>query len=734
MLVKRLVVLGALGLVGIFAACGKDSDSHRRSGKQPPADGGALGEGGEDQGGMAGDPGGAGSGPGGTGAGSGGASTGGRNTGGGGSGGLSGSGGIAGSGLVSGAGSGGSAGGPGVPCGFYDCSRLPHVRSDATGIECQDGVCVVPPDACEDDYAHCTTNANVGCETYLGSSDTCGGCALRCPSEAPVCADDGTGFHCDTGCTEPRPDRCGSNCYDLDTDVMNCGACGADCINANVEAECRDRHCVAVGPCIGATGDCDGRFGCETVVLTPENCGACGRNDCGATHASPDCSQLTACAKPTCDPGYGNCDRSSADCEATYGAACFPTYAGTRRLALAPLVAAVAPGGSFVLGGFFEGEIDFDASLGVDRLTTAYNGDGYVTRFDANGNYTWTRDVVAGNGFDTVTALAMTADGSTIVTGKITQTADLDPGPGVFEHEIDGVGGVFVSKLSPAGTLTWARVLEGNIGIHNVTADAMGGVYISGWFEGSVDLDPGPDEDLHEVTGFTEHGFLLKLDASGNFAWSQIVGGPGGEQWYGASVAPDGRIWGIGREAGGSTVAGTPLDSMRSGIFIAAFESTGALRQVSTLTTITGGPTARHKVATSAGAVHLSGPFSGEDLDPGAGVAARYNAEESAFLVHLDANGVYREAHVFPSEYPELAGTPNGVLVGVRTGDVRAYASDGVSTWSLHIGDQFSLSLLTSSTTHFIVVGGEYGTADYDPGSGEDPVYGSALVATRYAF
>ena len=32
------------------------------------------------------------------------------------------------------------------------------------------------------------------------------------------------------------------------------------------------------------------------------------------------------------------------------------------------------------------------------------------------------------------------------------------------------------------------------------------------------------------------------------------------------------------------------------------------------------------------------------------------------------------------------------------------------------------------------VLGGEYGAADYDPGPGEDVIYGSTLLVTRYAF
>ena len=50
------------------------------------------------------------------------------------------------------------------------------------------------------------------------------------------------------------------------------------------------------------------------------------------------------------------------------------------------------------------------------------------------------------------------------------------------------------------------------------------------------------------------------------------------------------------------------------------------------------------------------------------------------------------------------------------------------------IGAYFGLHRMASSSTHFIVVGGENGSADYDPGPGVDPVYGPTPIITRYAF
>jgi hypothetical protein len=601
-------------------------------------------------------------------------------------------------------------------------------------------VCVIPSGSCEDNYAHCSTNTNVGCEADLRSSNTCGNCTTRCFGATPVCSDDG-GYRCGTGCTETTPDRCGTICTDVKSDPEQCGSCFRSCTGQGVEAECQDGECVAVGPCYPPFGDCDDAFGCETEVTTPENCGACGRNTCGAANATPDCSSATGCTNPTCNQGYGNCDRTSLDCESTYGAACFPRYAGTRRLAVVPEAAAVGADGSFALGGSFSYELDFDASLGVDRKTALGDIDAYVTRFDANGTYVWTRVVASGPSSDWVQSLAISPDGSPVAVGTFYGTSDLDPGPAVDEHSTDYGGALFVSKLSPAGTLTWARSLSGDLSPSQVTVDAAGAVYVTGRFSGSVDFDPGAGEAIEAVTTYSEAGFLLKLDAAGNYVWSKFLHGAGIERLHGVSVTAAGTVWVVGSQNafGSSAIDGTPVPD-DEGTFVASFEATGTVRGVFSFGGY-GNDTELLKIAAADNAVHVSAPFASDDLDPGAGTVVRFASYPSMVHVTLDGTGAYRDAHLSPAynyDYPELAlASGGGALVGLSDfagGELRSYYADGASAWTLHIGEYFTLSRLASSATYFILAGQEYSAADYDPGPGVDPVYGPTPIVTRYAF
>jgi len=146
------------------------------------------------------------------------------------------------------------------------------------------------------------------------------------------------------------------------------------------------------------------------------------------------------------------------------------------------------------------------------------------------------------------------------------------------------------------------------------------------------------------------------------------------------------------------------------------------------------------KIAAAAGTVHVTGPFTSDDLDPGPGTVSRFVSGQSMFHATLDSTGAYRDAHLFAQyayDVPELApAAGGGALIGLRDGggELRSYYADGASAWTLHIGQYFTLYRLASSSTHFIAAGSEYGAGDYDPGPGVDAVYGPTPLVTRYLF
>lgn len=158
------------------------------------------------------------------------------------------------------------------------------VFGHATGA-CVSGACAVT--VCEAGYGDCDGNGTNGCETDLRTTADCGACGMACPAPGPgatvLCVSGACVVDlpsCPSGranCNAMAPDGCE---VDLQSDLMNCGACGNRCVPTMNAAtvSCSGGAC-RVQTCNGTYADCDGMAsnGCEVNTNTSaQNCGACG--------------------------------------------------------------------------------------------------------------------------------------------------------------------------------------------------------------------------------------------------------------------------------------------------------------------------------------------------------------------------------------------------------------------------------------------------------------------------
>src|SRR5688572_20099938 len=126
-------------------------------------------------------------------------------------------------------------------------------------------------------------------------------------------------------------------------------------------------------------------------------------------------------------------------------------------------------------------------------------------------------------------SLGVDMQGNVYSTGLFFNVVDFDPGPGVYNLIAQGWASqsIYISKLDSSGDFIWAKqlpiVLEGPL---YLTLDKYANVYITAYFGGTVDFDPGPG--VHEVTSIASHvAFVLKLNANGDFVWVRQFGGSG---------------------------------------------------------------------------------------------------------------------------------------------------------------------------------------------------------------
>ncbi|MEP7255482.1 MAG: gliding motility-associated C-terminal domain-containing protein [Ferruginibacter sp.] len=181
-----------------------------------------------------------------------------------------------------------------------------------------------------------------------------------------------------------------------------------------------------------------------------------------------------------------------------------------------------AAGNVYTLGSFFTPNTDFDPGPLVYNLTPNGDDDIFITKYDPLGNFIWAKNL-GGPKTDIGRGIVVDAVGNVYATGYFRETADFDPGPGVYNLSCATVYpdvDIFVCKLDNNGNFVWAKRM-GGVGFDipkSISLDPYGNICTTGNFEGPADFDPG-------VGVFTLGSgigvFISKLDNSGNFIWAK---------------------------------------------------------------------------------------------------------------------------------------------------------------------------------------------------------------------
>lgn len=184
--------------------------------------------------------------------------------------------------------------------------------------------------------------------------------------------------------------------------------------------------------------------------------------------------------------------------------------------------------GDIYCTGYFQGTADMDPGVGVVALTATGAADLFILKLNADGSFGWARQIGdAGN--EVGYSLVLDDAGNITLAGVFAGTVDMDPGAGTTELTAVGYSEMFLVKLDPTGDLIWARQFStttpggGQEEAVEHTIDSDGNLLITGWFQQSIDFDPGPGVLDLTVIGGTDM-FILKLDPNGDLVWAKQVG------------------------------------------------------------------------------------------------------------------------------------------------------------------------------------------------------------------
>ncbi len=183
--------------------------------------------------------------------------------------------------------------------------------------------------------------------------------------------------------------------------------------------------------------------------------------------------------------------------------------------------------GNIICHGFFTDTTDFDPGTSVHQLIPQAANAYFLLKLDSDGSFVWVKNIGSIPYLNSAYNDCVFDDENNMYfTGRISTTFDFDPGPGVFNlsPETMGVSNIFILKLDVNGLFIWAKLIGGP-GFASTTSlniDGSNNIYVSGYFSGTIDFDPGPDS-YEMVSGmeFSNAGLVCKLNENGEFQWAR---------------------------------------------------------------------------------------------------------------------------------------------------------------------------------------------------------------------
>jgi hypothetical protein len=437
-----------------------------------------------------------------------------------------------------------------------------------------------------------------------------------------------------------------------------------------------------------------------------------------------------------------------------------------------PLDIAVDKANNVYVAGQFSGTVDFNPGVGTDNRVSAGGTDIFVTKYSSGNTYQWT-NTIGSTGTDQAVGIIVDNSGNVYVTGAFTGTVDFNPGTGTDNKTSSGGTDIFLTKYNSEGSYIWTITTGGTLDDRgsDLALDRFGNIYAVGYFEGTVDFNPGSGTD-NRVSNGLQDVYVAKYDINGNYQWANTFGGTGDERGDGIAVDSLGNIYATGGFQ--NTVdfnPGSAIDNKVSAgsydIYTTKYSQSGDYKW----TNIAGAANSDRALDITVdplGNVYTAGEFqSTVDFDPSGGTDSRVSAGGSdGFLTSYSESGGYRWTNLVSSssnnrvngvatdslsnvyiagsfggtvDFDPGAGTDNETASGFNTNSFTSkYTSDGNYFWTNSVGGTAGVSgtkLVIDENNYAYATGTFSGTTDFDHTSGTDSRAnsgGTDIFTTKY--
>lgn len=234
------------------------------------------------------------------------------------------------------------------------------------------------------------------------------------------------------------------------------------------------------------------------------------------------------------------------------------------------------------------------------------------------------------------------------------------------------------------------------------TVDDFGNTYFTGYFNGTIDFDPGPNTYLMTSAGFRDV-FIQKLDSLGSFIWAYSIGGVGEDIGNEIQIDSNGNLIVAGKfhdtidlDPGLGTNIVTTSSPDGNG-FIISLDPSGSLNWATTIL--------------------ATGNFEINDLE--------FDSDENIYISGLFYDTLYADT-----------GLNSSFIVSAGSGDpfLRKINSTGGHIWTKHIAGPYpdmAMSITIDDSNRITMTGAFGGTTDLDWGPG---TYMSSVIGNYNSY
>ena len=341
-------------------------------------------------------------------------------------------------------------------------------------------------------------------------------------------------------------------------------------------------------------------------------------------------------------------------------------YSSNTAIDASYAVACSGTGDIYVVG-TYDYNMDLDPGPGSVPVSTLGTNAVFLVKLDVNGNFIWGHSFESPNGLD-VADVTTDNTGAVYFCGSFSDSVDFDPGPAVYNLYAYPTTFSYITKLDANGNFVWAHAQGGgytNDLALKVLTDNNDNLYMTGYFNGTMDVEPGPGITNLSTPSNSPNIYIQKFTPGGALIWAGSISTNGPQ--YGRDMTIDDQnnivvsaeyteLTDVDMGPGTSYI--NTLVSPNVDAYAAKYDSSGALLWVTTLNDTAQYVERCYEVTfDSQGSLFMTGIFHNTiDFDPGPGVVnvSTDTANPSVadtYILKLDVNRNFEWVGVIESTY-----------------------------------------------------------------------------------